>query len=280
MSQIIIVARHGVRADTLGIRWEDDTTRPWDPPLALEGWQDAWTRFVNLPSAIPKPEIIFSSPYLRCLQTASVILKTFKLPYSKLTVEKGLSESYDYFNSVRYVDSPDIIADGKYRPMAEWFYTIRCRMINTAGRPFWALKKGTTLGKQMKSYVYDFWRDKSRPRIKEVGIFPSFEMPIAYSFLKKGRNARYIEAFERCIRYNVGLGDCRKTSLRPPKVLAIVTHRAGVETLYEYLLGKSCPNVPPAGHFVISRTIPNGSDRPQCDLLFTKLDASNKFKNL
>jgi hypothetical protein len=141
--------------------------------------------------------------------------------------------------------------------------------MNTVGRPYWALKpNGTSLARQMKRYVYEFWREKARPRVKEVGTFPDFEMPIAYSFLKKSRNTRYIQAFERCSKY--------QTTKGISKVMAIVTHRAGVETMYEYLLGKSSPDIPTAGYFIVQRTVPDNKGKSRYELLYTGLDSSNK----
>lgn len=284
--QIFIVIRHGIRADSVGVRWEDDIARPWDSPLALQGWQDAWTKFRSLKGHFPElsPDLVFSSPYVRCLQTASIFLKVNNLTYARLVVDRGLSESYDFANSVRYVESPDIIVQGTYRPMKEWFYKVRRRIITAAGRPLWTLKQGTSLAKQMKSYVYSIWSDKSSPRIQAIGEFPVFEMPVASSFVKNPLKARYVQAFERCSNFS----DKYHSKSELPVVAAIVTHRAGVESIFEHLLNRACPSVPPAGYFIVkvseSRNMMTKTNLVQsplkCELIMTQFSTASEYRNL
>lgn len=242
--QICVIMRHGIRADTAGESWQDEGTRPWDPPLAAHGWEDAWQRLEILKSiSLKEPDVVYSSPYTRCIQTASIVLKKFGLPYSKLAIDKGLSESYDYFNSVRYVDSDDIIvkATNKYKNMSEWFYHSRHKIITSAGKSQWILKHTETVISLLKKYVHSFWEDSTRAKIPQYGTFPDFEcyVPVMGTVTRN----RYIRAFERC----VGTNENRARNT------VIVTHKAGVEVIFEHLFGRLMEDCPTAGFFVIYR---------------------------
>ena len=82
----IWVVRHGERAD-VDPEWEKTATRPHDPPLtALGHVQAAATATVLAGEAI---EAIFSSPFLRCMQTAAAIARALGL---QIRIEPGLSE--------------------------------------------------------------------------------------------------------------------------------------------------------------------------------------------
>ncbi len=87
----IWVARHGERADAADATWEQTAERPFDPPLTPLGFLQAEATGDALcaePSL--RVEAIFTSPFLRCVQTASAIAS--RLGGVPLRVEPGLSE--------------------------------------------------------------------------------------------------------------------------------------------------------------------------------------------
>lgn len=83
----IYIIRHGSRRDFVDPAWAQQAARPWDPPLAEEGREEA----LRLSAALARAGIdaIFSSPFLRTLETASPLADAVNLP---IFVEPGLSE--------------------------------------------------------------------------------------------------------------------------------------------------------------------------------------------
>ena len=83
----IFVARHGSRLDVEDPAWAEQDPRPWDPPLAPRGRGQARRLAARL--ADKGVDFIFSSPFLRALETAEPLADILDLP---LRVEPGLSE--------------------------------------------------------------------------------------------------------------------------------------------------------------------------------------------
>lgn len=82
----IWVCRHGERADAYP-GWEETAERPHDPPLTQLGLRQAAASAAALTD---EPiEAIYSSPFLRCMQTAAAVAKARGL---RVRVEPGLSE--------------------------------------------------------------------------------------------------------------------------------------------------------------------------------------------
>jgi broad specificity phosphatase PhoE len=87
MPQIVWIARHGNRLDFVNPEWFNTAERPYDPPLSEDGVVQAkqlGQRLVGEPIAH-----IFASPFLRTVQTASIVADALDLP---IKLESGLSE--------------------------------------------------------------------------------------------------------------------------------------------------------------------------------------------
>ena len=82
----IWVVRHGERSD-VDPEWEKTAARPHDPPLTALGHVQAAAAATVLAGEPIKA--IFSSPFLRCMQTAAATAKALNL---KIRIEPGLSE--------------------------------------------------------------------------------------------------------------------------------------------------------------------------------------------
>lgn len=90
MSQInrcLWLVRHGNRMDFIDENWTKLAPDPTDPPLAPDGFTQALETARRLANEPIKH--VFSSPFLRALQTASPIADALDLPVKP---EKGLSE--------------------------------------------------------------------------------------------------------------------------------------------------------------------------------------------
>ena len=87
MSQIVWVARHGNRLDFVNPEWFNTAQRPYDPPLSDDGVIQAQQLGQRLKSA--NIAHIFSSPFLRTVQTADQVAQALDLP---IKLEAGLSE--------------------------------------------------------------------------------------------------------------------------------------------------------------------------------------------
>ncbi|PBK77277.1 phosphoglycerate mutase-like protein [Armillaria solidipes] len=93
MVEKIYIVRHGFRMNWVMTNWKSATGLPRDPPLAALGEvqaQECASYFLSLPED-ERPTAIFSSPYYRCLQTASPVSTALGIP---IFVEHGLSEWY------------------------------------------------------------------------------------------------------------------------------------------------------------------------------------------
>lgn len=87
MPQTIWITRHGNRYDFVHPEWFNTALRPYDPPLSEDGLIQAQELGKRLQTE--KIEHIFSSPFLRTIQTANRIAKFLDLP---IKLEAGLSE--------------------------------------------------------------------------------------------------------------------------------------------------------------------------------------------
>ena len=87
MSQVVWVARHGNRLDFVNPEWFNTAQRPYDPPLSDDGVIQAQQLGQRLKSE--NIAHIFSSPFLRTVQTADQVAQALDLP---IKLEAGLSE--------------------------------------------------------------------------------------------------------------------------------------------------------------------------------------------
>jgi broad specificity phosphatase PhoE len=83
----VLLIRHAHRLDFIQPQWFETAAYPYDPPLSALGWQQALElspKLLHLPI-----QRIFTSPYLRTLQTAYPLGRSLGL---KLCIENGLRE--------------------------------------------------------------------------------------------------------------------------------------------------------------------------------------------
>ncbi|MGQ9865629.1 MAG: histidine phosphatase family protein [Pseudanabaenaceae cyanobacterium] len=81
------IARHANRQDFVDPRWFETADRPYDPPLAADGWEQARALAQRLAAA--PIQRIYASPFLRTVQTAAAIAAVLGLP---IRLEPGLGE--------------------------------------------------------------------------------------------------------------------------------------------------------------------------------------------
>jgi broad specificity phosphatase PhoE len=118
MPQTIWIARHGNRHDFVYPEWFNTARRPYDPPLAEDGLIQAQ----NLGRRLRSEKIahIFSSPFLRTIQTADRIAQILDLP---IKLEAGLSE---WLNPEWMTDTPELhpkeLLEKDY-PRIDWSYS-------------------------------------------------------------------------------------------------------------------------------------------------------------
>ena len=101
MVERIFLIRHGLRMDMEQPDWKHTAKRPHDPPLTANGWKQAqetadFVRHEGIGA-------IFSSPFLRTLQTASSIAADVQAP---ILVESGFTE---FLHPDSFASMPDII---------------------------------------------------------------------------------------------------------------------------------------------------------------------------
>lgn len=87
MNQNIWITRHGNRLDFMQPEWFNDALRPYDPPLAPNGFLQAQALGRRLKSE--QISQIFCSPFLRTVQTASEVAQILDL---SIKLEPGLGE--------------------------------------------------------------------------------------------------------------------------------------------------------------------------------------------
>ena len=85
----IIVMRHGLRLDRLDDEWTHDDSIKFDPPLSAKAYEDLILIVKKNISDFEDIDYILTSPFLRCVQTASYIAEYIDV---EVKVEKGLHE--------------------------------------------------------------------------------------------------------------------------------------------------------------------------------------------
>ena len=103
-TNLVIVVRHGERLDYTmrdnGENWIPTATRPWDPPLTNHGKQQATALGDAISDILTKHKFpntkisaIYSSPLLRCRQTAAFFSEAYRSEqqkYNKATDDNGV----------------------------------------------------------------------------------------------------------------------------------------------------------------------------------------------
>ncbi|KAL7409035.1 histidine phosphatase superfamily [Mrakia frigida] len=92
--ETIYIARHGFRINWVTENWSTPTKMARDPPLAGYGIAQAEKLGAHLaspPDGEPKPELVFSSPFYRCIQTSAPLGKALGV---EIRLEHGIMEWY------------------------------------------------------------------------------------------------------------------------------------------------------------------------------------------
>jgi len=110
--RVIWIMRHGIRQDNIDPNWKKTAKSPDDSPLAQEGRLQAIDtgKFLSNQDA----QLIYSSPFLRCIQTAGLIANIIKVP---IRVEYGLCEALfaRWFSKM-----PDLLSLAELKKEVEW----------------------------------------------------------------------------------------------------------------------------------------------------------------
>ena len=120
MSQIVWIVRHANRLDFVYPEWFDTAERRYDPPLSPDGVIQAQ----QLAQRLKQEKIahIFSSPFLRTIQTAREIAIVLDLP---IKLERGLGEWLNpHWMTEMPTTHPKELLIQEY-PRIEWDYTSR-----------------------------------------------------------------------------------------------------------------------------------------------------------
>jgi broad specificity phosphatase PhoE len=105
--QTVWITRHGNRLDFVDPRWYLTAPHPFDPPLSEDGLVQARKLGQRLkPEGIAR---IYSSPFLRALETAHQVAECLDLP---VEIEQGASE---WYNPAWFPESPRLVPPGECR---------------------------------------------------------------------------------------------------------------------------------------------------------------------
>jgi len=105
MARAIWLARHGSRRDFDDPRWAEGASRPYDSPLSAEGRRQSRALADRL--AGERVAHLFSSPFLRCVETAAPIAARLGLA---IHLELGLCE---WLNAEWFSKAPDLLPVGE-----------------------------------------------------------------------------------------------------------------------------------------------------------------------
>lgn len=95
MKRNLLVVRHGERIDDVDQDWLKTAKFPSDPPLTQRGRAQASAagKLIASQGKWPAPPIaVISSPFRRCIETASAIVQACTGPPPPLFIEPGISE--------------------------------------------------------------------------------------------------------------------------------------------------------------------------------------------
>lgn len=137
-AKCLFIIRHGERLDKINPLWSKNALRPHDTPLSKTGFKQAQRLGKWLYGKLPinHPIAIFSSPFIRCVQTADAIAEQLEgLKYdglysdksTELCIEPGLCEDPSYLNGsddnpIWFLNSADLMSissriDLNYNPL-------------------------------------------------------------------------------------------------------------------------------------------------------------------
>ncbi len=120
MAQTIWITRHGNRYDFVNLDWFITAKLPYDPHLAKDGIKQAQELGERL--KLEKITHIFSSPFLRTVETAYEVAKILDLP---IKLEAGLAEwlNPNWMDHDPEIRSPETLAENY--PLIDLNYSSR-----------------------------------------------------------------------------------------------------------------------------------------------------------
>lgn len=122
MARTVWIARHGNRQDFVDPHWPKTAERPYDPGLSPDGVEQAR----RLAERMKREQVgaLFSSPFLRTVETANEIAELLDLP---IFIEPGISE---WFNDAWFPHAPVTLSSEelvKRFPRVDLSYTSNVR---------------------------------------------------------------------------------------------------------------------------------------------------------
>lgn len=104
MSQLVFVVRHAERQDAVDKIWVKSALDPNNPELTVNGLEQAYNTGLYLSQFLTNtpPISIFTSPFIRCVQTAESIVQGIQDSYSQLSTDHTPTSSVSSFD-----DSPN-----------------------------------------------------------------------------------------------------------------------------------------------------------------------------
>jgi transcription factor C subunit 7 len=176
----IYIARHGYRANWLPPPHPVAPTGiDSDPPLATHGEEQAIELAHYFLSITPQPEIIFTSPFYRCLQTSAPIAKVLDID---IELENGVGEWYK-------PDRPTIPQPANYEILSPFFPSLK----NNWDSVLYPSSKGETeedIFERAKAFLEKFIPafEKRHPKVETILIITHAATKIALGMALLGFN--------------------------------------------------------------------------------------------
>ncbi|KAG2501168.1 hypothetical protein HYH03_000983 [Edaphochlamys debaryana] len=91
----IVVLRHGRREDSMNPEWQQQARWPWDTPLCATETEIAEAVARMQGNGLTRFDVVYTSPFLRCLETAERILGALGCGDVPVLIHRGLSEVHN-----------------------------------------------------------------------------------------------------------------------------------------------------------------------------------------
>ncbi|GLI68835.1 hypothetical protein VaNZ11_013378 [Volvox africanus] len=118
LEQNVYCMRHGHRQDEEEDVWHISAARPWDPPLSAKGRQQAREAATQFKSK--NIDYVFTSPFVRCLQTSAEIVDELGLEQGRWLVLWPMAELCD--PRLLLAGRDDLRGILSKRPIREWMW--------------------------------------------------------------------------------------------------------------------------------------------------------------
>jgi broad specificity phosphatase PhoE len=108
--------------DMADLAWISASKRPWDPPLSPFGQSQAKQRGILFANSLPV-DVVVSSPFTRCIETASSFMQAYGLPADRLIVDACVAE----WMSLRNLNLAHVPAQDRAKlkgNVEDWFWGV------------------------------------------------------------------------------------------------------------------------------------------------------------